>query len=55
MTDEQQIAPNVWSVADRWMTDVLTHDISASVVIMIIILTQLPWWGRLIYVLFRRR
>jgi hypothetical protein len=63
MTGEQQInpdefivaVPNGWSVADRWMTDVLSHDVPASVVILIVVLTQLPWWVRVVYTWLRRR
>jgi hypothetical protein len=63
MTGEQQVAPNefivsdpsVWTVTDRWMTDLLTHDIPASVMILLILLTQLPWWARLLYVWLKRR
>jgi len=56
MTDQQQIAePSAWTLADRYLSDVLMHDIPASVVILIVVLTQLPWWARLLYVWFKRK
>jgi hypothetical protein len=47
--------PGAWTVIDRVVSDVLTHDVPASVVILIVVLTQAPWWARYLYVLIRRR